>query len=105
MFEWFNYSESTASVSAYCQQRDKVSSSALEYIFKNMVAQCDEHVVFKGYCLIAVDGLDLRLPVNSNDNNSFIRNDENTKGYNLLHLEAMYDLLQHIYVEASVQSK
>lgn len=105
LFEWFNYSESTASVSAFCQQRDKVSSSALEYIFKNMVAQCDEHVVFKGYRLMAVDGSDLRLPLNSNDENSFIRNDENTKGYNLLHLDAMYDLLQHIYVEASVQSK
>ena len=93
------------SVSALCQQRDKVSSSALEYIFKIMVAQCDEHVLFKGYRLMAVDGSDLRLPVNPNDKYSFIRNDENTKGYNLLHLDAMYDLLQHIYVEASVQSK
>lgn len=105
LFEWFNYSESTASVSAFCQQRDKISSSALEYIFKNMVAQCDEHVLFKGYRLMAVDGSDLRLPLNPNDKYSFIRNDENTKGYNLLHLDAMYDLLQHIYLEASVQSK
>ena len=36
---------------------------------------------------------------------SFIRNDENTKGNNLLYLDALYDLLQHIFVEATVQSK
>ena len=61
--------------------------------------------MFNGYRLLAIDGSDLRLPTNKADTFSFIRNDENTKGYNLLHLDALYDLLQHVYVDASVQSK
>ena len=105
IYDWFNYSEDTASVSAFVQQRNKISSKAMEYIFREMVKQCDEQSLFKGYRLLAVDGSDIRLPKNKNDNNSYIENDENTKGYNLLHLDAMYDLKQHIYVDASIQSK
>lgn len=58
-------------------------------------------ILFKGR-LLAVDVSDLRLPANKLDTDSYIRNDEKTKGYNLLHLDAMYDLMQHIYVDASV---
>lgn len=104
IYDWFNYAEDTASVSAFVQRRNKISSKAIEYIFREMVKQCDEQI-FKGYRLLAVDESDIRLPKNKNDNNSHIKNDENTKGYNLLHLDAMYDLMQHIYVDASIQSK
>ncbi len=97
LYDWFNYSEDTASVSAFVQQRNKISFKAIEYIFREKVKQCDEQILFKGYRLLAVDGSDIRLPKN--------KNDENTKGYNLLHLNAMYDLMQHIYVDASVQNK
>lgn len=45
------------------------------------------------------------MPANKTDTDSFIRNDDDTKGYNLVHLDAMYDLMQHIYVDASVQNK
>ena len=105
LYDWFNYSEDTPSVSAFVQQRNKISSKAMEYIFGEMVKQCDEQILFKGYRLLAVDGSDIRLPKNKDDENSHIKNDENTKGYNLLHLDAMYDLIQHIYVDASIQSK
>jgi hypothetical protein len=105
LYDWFDYSEDTASVSAFVQQRNKISSKAIEYIFGEMVKQCDEQILFKGYRLLAVDGSDIRLPKNKDDENSHIKNDENTKGYNLLHLDAMYDLMQHIYVDASIQSK
>lgn len=105
IYDWFDYSEDTASVSAFVQQRNKIDSKAMEYIFRKMIEQCDEQILFKGYRLLAVDGSDLRLPVNKSDTDSYISNDDKTKGYNLLHLDAMYDLMQHIYVDASIQSK
>jgi len=77
----------------------------MQYIFREMVKQCDEQILFKGYRLLAVDGSDIRLSKNKNDDNSHIKNADNTKGYNLLHLDAMYDLMQHNYVDASIQSK
>lgn len=105
LLEWFDYAEDTVSVSAFVQQRSKIRYDAFQFIFKTMTRRCDEQLLFKGYRLIAVDGSDLRLPANKDDAFSFIRNDEETKGYNLLHLDAFYDLLQHIYVDASIQSK
>lgn len=105
IFEWFDYAEDTVSVSAFVQQRSKIKYEALNFVFKTMVHQCDRHLLFQGYRLFAVDGSDLRLPTNKTDSFSFIRNDEESKGYNLLHLDTIYDLLQHTYVDASIQSK
>lgn len=79
IFDWFNYSEDTASVSAFVQHRNKILSKAMEYIFREMNKQCDEQISFKGYRLLAVDGSDIRIPKNKNDINSYIKNDENTK--------------------------
>ena len=70
-----------------------------------MVSQCDKHTLYNGYRLLAIDGSDLRLPSDKRESFSYIRNDETTKGYNLLHLDALYDVLQHVYVDASIQSK
>lgn len=105
IFEWFDYAEDTVSVSAFVQQRNKIKYEALNFIFKTMIHRCDKHLLFNGYRLFAVDGSDLRLPTNKIDNFSFIKNDNETKGYNLLHLDTLYDLLQHVYIDASIQSK
>lgn len=70
-----------------------------------MISRCDEHKLYNGYRLLSIDGSDLRLPSDKRESFSYIRNDEITKGYNLLHLDALYDVLQHVYIDASIQSK
>lgn len=105
LLDWFGYSEETASTSAFIQQRNKIKPNTLKYIFQTMISRCDEHKLYNGYRLLAIDGSDLRLPSNKRESFSYIRNDEITKGYNLLHLDALYDVLQHVYIDASIQSK
>lgn len=106
LYEWFDFNVDTASVAAFVQQRDKILPAALETLFHKFVSACDEPVLFNGYRLLAVDGSDLRLPANSNDADTYFKNDiDDAKGYNLVHLNAIYDLLRHVYVDASVQSK
>lgn len=105
LLDWFGYSEKTVSVSAFVQQRNKIKPDTLKYIFQKMISQCDKHTSYNGYRLLAIDGSDLRLPSDKRERFSYIQNDENSKGYNLLHLEALYDVLQHVYVDASIQSK
>lgn len=105
LLEWFGYSEKTVSVSAFVQQRNKIKPETLKHIFQTMVSQCDKHTLYNGYRLLAIDGSDLRLPPDKRESFSYIQNDETTKGYNLLHLDALYDVLQHVYVDASIQSK
>lgn len=41
----------------------------MEYIFREMIKQCDKQISFKGYRLLAVDGSDIWLTKNKIDNN------------------------------------
>ena len=51
--------------------------------------------IFCGFRLLAVDGSDLQIAANPGVNGQ--------KDYNLLHINAMYDVQQHIYMDALVQ--
>lgn len=62
LLDWFEYSEETASESAFVQQRNKMKPTTLKYIFQTMISRCDEHKLYSGYRWLAIDGSDLRLP-------------------------------------------
>ena len=105
LYDWFGYSSNTASSSAFVQQRDKIRPEALERIFKDFVTATTPSATLQGYRLFAVDGSDLRLPSNSSDDQSSIRNSSGQKQYNLVHLNAMYDLVNKVYVDVAMQGK
>lgn len=105
LYDWFGYSPNTVTASAFVQQRDKIRPEALEMIFKDFVAATTPSTTFQGYRLLAVDGSDLRLPSNPADEFSLIRNNAEQKQYNLVHLNAMYDLVNKVFIDVSMQGK
>ena len=105
LYDWFEFSADIPSVLAFVQQRNKLLPTALQELFERFNAACYENAFHQGYQLLAIDGTDLRLPTNKNDDLSFMQNEESMKGYNLMHLDAMYDLLRNIYVDVSLQMK
>ena len=105
LYDWLGYSSETATTSAFVQQRDKIRPEALKLLFHEFTRLAVPENLLQDYRLLAVDGSDLRLPSNSNDEFSSIRNSEDSKNYNLIHLDAMYDLIGKVYVDASVQPK
>ena len=106
LYDWFEYATDTASTSAFVQQRDKILPQATEDLFHLFVDRSNYDKRYCGYRLLAADGSDLRLPANANDTESYFKNDsEDAKGYNLIHLNAIYDLLSNTYVDASLQPK
>lgn len=58
--------------------------------------------VFDGYRLLAVDGSDLGVSHNPSDSDTYLH-PHSEKGFNLLHLNAMYDLCNKLYVDAVIQ--
>ena len=74
-------------------------------IFKDFVSTTTPTATFQGYRLLAIDGSDLRLPSNPSDEFSLIRNSAGQKQYNLVHLNAMYDLANKVYVDVAMQGK
>lgn len=54
---------------------------------------------------MAVDGSDLHIATDSTDTDTYFQSQPNMKGYNLLHLNAAYDLCNRLYVDAIVQPR
>lgn len=53
--------------------------------------------------MLAVDGSDLNISHNPRDASTYLQSTPNHKGFNLLHLNAMYDLCNKLYIDACIQ--
>ena len=103
IMDFFGLDPSIGTSSAFIQQRSKILPEAFETLFRHFVSEVDETKLFHGLRLLAVDGSDLQITANPNDPDSYYPGVNGQKAYNLLHINAMYDLLQHTYVDAVVQ--
>ncbi|MBC8060232.1 MAG: IS4 family transposase [Clostridiaceae bacterium] len=102
LLEYFKYDADTASSSAFVQQRAKILPSALEFLFKNFTSSYENHKTFKGYRLLAVDGSKLNITRNPNDPDTYVKCTTDARGYNILNLNALYDLPNKLYVDACI---
>ena len=105
LMNYFDFKDKLPSTSAFIQQRDKISHLAFETLFHQFTDCCYEEKLFKCFRLLAIDGSDLRVPVNPNEKASYIDYVGDSKTYNLLHLNALFDLQRKIYVDAIVQPR
>lgn len=102
LLDLFDASAETPSASAFIQQRDKIRPIAFESIFKNfskkLMNSFDNNIP-----VFAIDGSDIQIPTNPTDTESYIAGTNGHKGYNLLHINALYDLNKHIYSDVIIQ--
>lgn len=103
LYDFFNYSSDTPSTSAFVQQRSKILPETFSFLMHELSSAFPVSKTFKNYHIFAIDGSDINIPTDCNDKESFVRTGENIKGYNLWHLNAMYDVLEKRYVNVSVQ--
>lgn len=108
MLKFTGFSLNTASTAALIQQREKLEPFAFEYILQKFTPPSGLLKRHKGYRLLAIDGSDLHAPTNSDEKECFFRQtakNPDSKGYNLMHLNAIYDLMNGIYVDALLQNR
>lgn len=103
LMDFFELDKNTPTVSAFVQQRNKISTTAFETLFHQFTNSFPQQKLYKGYRLIAVDGSDLHTPTNPQEKSCYYPGTNGQRPYNLMHLNAMYDLLNNIYVDAVVQ--
>mgnify|MGYP001596811496 CR=1 FL=1 len=103
LMKYFSYDAETATSSPFVQQRDKILPSALELLFHRFITSAVNPNYYDGYRMLAVDGLDLNIAHNPDDVENHFTITEIMKGYNLLHLNAMYDLCSRVYVDTIIQ--
>lgn len=105
LIKYFDFAEETPTKSAFCQQRAKVSSEAFKFLFRiftDLLMKLDAPKTFKGYRLLACDGSDVNIPYNPSDLETYHQNADK-KGYNQLHLNAFFDILNGIYVDCTLE--
>lgn len=105
LLDYFDFDVDTPSVSAYTQQRSKVLPEAFEFLFhsftqENMTSANN----YKGYRLIACDGSNLTIATNPKDAETAYKSNQYGTITNHLHLNAFYDVLNRIYLDAVLQT-
>lgn len=105
LLDMFNYSADTVTSSAFIQQRNKIKPEAFETIFKAFSTDISLETNKNELRILAVDGSDIQIATNPADKESYMPGSTGQKPYNLLHLNALFDLKQHIYSDAIIQKK
>lgn len=103
IMDFFGLDPNIGTSSAFIQQRSKILPDAFEHLFRHFTNEVDENKLYHGLRLLAVDGSDLQIAANSGDPDSYYPGANGQKDYNLLHINAIYDLLQHTYTDAVIQ--
>lgn len=101
LLDFFSYDAKTITTSGFIQQRKKVLPYAFEYLF-NKFTYSYKYNLYKGYRFLAVDGTTLTIPLNRDDHSTYIKPSKVNRGYNSLHLTALYDLTNKTYMDAIV---
>ena len=105
LLDIWHLDQQTPTGSAFIQQRSKLSQDALPFLFKELNEMSPGSKNIDGYRFLACDGSDLHYAANPSDTACYFRANEHSKGYNLLHLNALYDLQSKRYVDAIVQPR
>lgn len=105
LLESNGYDLDTATTSAFIQQRDKILPCAFEFLLHEFTQSRAKIKTFHGYRLLAADGSSLHIPTDPEDPDSYFQDKPNSKGYNLLLLNALYDLCSRLYVDSITQAR
>ena len=105
ILDFFEHSLSASTKSAFTQQRFKLQPEGWDFLFHIFVTQCRElsDQLFHGYRLLACDGSNVNIARDPDDERTFIH--EGEKGYNAIHVNALYDIMNHTYCDFLVQGK
>lgn len=97
--------EEIVTSSAFIQQRDKLTEAVFIDLFHRFNQSMTDMKTFRGYKLYAVDGSDINIAYDENADTYVYNQNREYKGYNQYHLNAVYDLLNKVYVDAILQPK
>lgn len=95
----------TPSASAFVQQRQKLLPSAFEALFHQFSDHLRPRKKFRGYRLLAADGSSLKSGAYPADKDAYRPGTERQHGWNLFHINALFDLENGIYTDVIVQKE
>ena len=104
LYKYFNYDINTVSVPGFIKSRKKIKEEAFIELMKmvNKAYPCRKK--YKGYRLLAVDGTNVSIASDENDIDNKNPCAPSSKGAWMFHTNALYDLMNHRYIDNIIQS-
>lgn len=104
LLKYFSFSSFTPTVSAFLQQRSKLNPNTFEHLFHQFLSHFPLNLYKDKYLLLACDGSTFTYTRAPLDVDSYYAPDgKSLKGFNQLHLIALFDLLSQRYCDAILQ--
>ena len=103
ILEHFSFSKETPTNSSFNQRRAQILPEAFEFLFQEFNKSISPNKLYRGYRLLAFDGSDLAIANNPQDESTYYQTAPDSKGINMLHLNALYDLQVRSYADALIQ--
>ena len=103
LLDYFQFSADTLSVSAFSQQRNKLLLETFPFLLHEFNSLFPLQKNYNGYRLLACDGSDLNIPRNPKDADTYFQSLPTDKGFNQIHLNALYDLREKRYTDVVIQ--
>ena len=106
VLDYFCCEGSNVSPSAVVQMRDKLKAGVFKDLLIGFNSRMEEITPTRtenGLRILAVDGTEIQTPTDSDDADSYYPGTNGQKPYNMIHLTALYDLLQRTYLDVVVQ--
>ena len=103
LYEYFDYDIDTVSLPGFIRSRAKIKEEAFKELMDRMnkAYPCDKK--YMGYRLLSVDGCDLTIPTDRNDKETYEQY-INERGFNNYHLNCLFDLMNHRYIDNITQT-
>lgn len=105
LLDYFDFAPETPTASAFNQQRSKILPEAFEYLFHTFTNAVVQPKTWNNYRLLACDGSDLNIFRNPKDKETYYQSLPTDKGFNQLHLNALYDICSRTYVDSLIQNR
>ena len=103
LIDIFNNEPDMPSTSAFVQQRSKIKPEAFRDIMTGFTEKITRQSI--RLRLLAIDGSDIQIATNPDDEDTYFQGANGQKPYSLIHLNALYDLEQHIYIDSKIQGR
>lgn len=105
LLNFFNFALETPTASAFTQARNKIKIDAFKALFYGTQSRETSNKTFKGFHLYAHDGSVLALPYLPSEPDTHQIAGKERNNISLIHLNALYDLLNKNYVNMDFQTK
>ncbi len=105
LLDFFDMGVDTPSSSAFCQQRDKLKPEGVEALFLEFTASIDNSRPVLDYRFLAADGSTATFfsKPKYSPPEYYVDQGHSAKGFYSMHINALYDLDYHTYVDALLQ--